>query len=73
MSRIEQSKNVAQITRCDLSCFEYPDDLPSRTTGTQFGSSLCLEPSRYLFRFAIDEDEIGDYQLTVTRTDRPCD
>lgn len=63
---------LVRITRCDISCFEYPDDLPSRTTGHQFGSYLCLEQGRYLFRFAIDEDQEGDYQLAVTRTDRPC-
>jgi hypothetical protein len=60
------------ITRCDLTCFEYGDDLPSRTTGSQFGSSLCLERAKYLFRFAIEEEMLDDYQLAVTLTDRPC-
>jgi len=60
------------ITNCDISCFEYPDDLLSRTFGTEFGSSFCLEPARYLFRFAIDEDLQDDYQFAVTRTDYPA-
>lgn len=64
---------LLNIARCDLSCFDYGGDWLSHTTGYEFGGGFCLEPSRYLFRFAIDEDEIGDYQLTVTRTDRPCD
>jgi hypothetical protein len=69
--RPEQSSalELFQITRCDLSCFEYPDDLPSRTTGTQFGSSLCLEQGRYLFRFSIDEDDLDDYRLIVQAID----
>jgi len=60
---------LVQITRCDLSCFEFPDDLPSRTTGTQFGSHLCLAQGRYLFRFTVDDTQSGDYELTVARTD----
>jgi len=65
---------VIRITRCDLSCFEYDDDLLSRTTSTQLGSGFCLQPAQYLFRFAIDEDVDDDYSFAVTRTDYPaCD
>jgi hypothetical protein len=63
---------LVRITRCDISCYEYPDDLPSRTTGYQFGSQLCLEKARYLFRFYVEEDAQDDYRLIVRRTDRPC-
>lgn len=62
---------LIHITRCDISCFEYPDDLLSRTTGTELGGGFCLEPAQYLFRFAIDERQAGDYQLIVTLTDSP--
>lgn len=63
-----------RMARCDLSCFEYPDDSLSRTTGYEFGASFCLGPSRYLFRFAIAEDELDDYRLIVHHTDYPsCD
>lgn len=73
-----QLSNVApeliRITRCDISCFEHPDDLLSRTTGTELGSSFCIEPGQYLFRFAIDEAAHDDYRFAVTRTDYPpCD
>jgi hypothetical protein len=65
---------LIRITRCDLSCFEHPDDLLSRTTGTHLNASFCLEPAQYLFRLAIAEDELDDYRLIVTRTDYPaCD
>jgi hypothetical protein len=65
---------LIRITRCDISCFEYPDDLPSRTTGTSLNSGFCLEPAQYLFRLSIAEDQIDDYRLIVTRTDYPfCD
>jgi hypothetical protein len=65
---------LIRIIRCDISCFEYPDDLLSRTTGTLIGEGFCLEPSQYLFRLAIAEDLIDDYRLIVTRTDYPsCD
>jgi hypothetical protein len=64
---------LLHIARCDLSCFEYGSDWLSHTTGYEFGGGFCLEPSRYLFRFAIAEDELDDYRLIVTRTDQPCD
>jgi hypothetical protein len=64
---------LIEAARCDLTCFEYASDSPSRTTGYDFYGEFCLEPSRYLFRFAIDEEELDDYRLIVTRTDRPCD
>jgi hypothetical protein len=64
---------VIRITRCDLSCFEYPDDLLSRTTGTYLSGGFCLDPALYLFRLAINEDDLDDYHLIVTLTDRPCD
>ena len=65
---------LIRITRCDISCFEYPDDLVSRTTGTSLGSGFCLEPAKYLFRLAIAEDQVDDYRFIVTRTDYPfCD
>jgi hypothetical protein len=62
-----------QVTRCDITCFEYADDNLSRTTGTYLSGRFCLEPGRYLFRFAIAEDELEDYRLKVTRTNDPCD
>jgi hypothetical protein len=65
---------LVRITRCDLSCFEYGNDLLSRTTGTYLNGGFCLEPAQYLFRFAIDEEMLDDYRLIVTRTDYPaCD
>lgn len=65
---------VIRITRCDLSCFEYGEDLLSRTTSTELGSGFCLEPAQYLFRFSIDEHADDDYRFAVTRTDYPtCD
>ena len=56
-----------------MSCFDYGDDLLSRTTGTYVSSGFCLDQARYLFRFAIAEDELDDYRLIVTHTDQPCD
>jgi hypothetical protein len=41
---------------------------------TAAAALLVLEPSRYLFRFAIAEDELDDYRLIVHHTDYPvCD
>jgi len=62
---------LVEISRCDLSCFDYADDSLSRLTGNQFGSGHCLEPSRYLFRFAVDEDVENDFELGIERADYP--
>jgi hypothetical protein len=62
---------LIRITRCDISCFEYPDDLLSRTTGTYLSGGFCLEPAQYLFRLAIADDVVDDYRLIVTLTDSP--
>jgi hypothetical protein len=63
--------DFVEISRCDISCFDYADDSLSRLTGNQFGSGHCLEPSRYLFRFSVDEDVENDFELTIDRTDYP--
>lgn len=68
------SFELVHINRCDTSCFEYPDDRLRRMTGPELSGGFCLEPSKYLFRFAIDEAEQGDYRLIVMHTDStPCD
>jgi hypothetical protein len=64
--------DFVEIRQCDVSCFEGRDVL-SLMTGTQLYGGFCLEPSKYLFRFAVDEDVENDYELNVMRTDRPCD
>jgi hypothetical protein len=62
-----------EISRCDISCFDADDSL-SRLTGNQFGSAHCLEPSQYLFRFAVQEDIENDFELSIERVDYPpCD
>ena len=62
---------LVEISRCDMSCFDYADDSLSRLTGNQFGSGHCLEPSRYLFRFAVQEDVENAFELSIQRTDYP--
>jgi hypothetical protein len=65
------SFDFVEISRCDLSCFEYADDFLSRSTGNHLGGGYCLEPSRYLFRFAVQEDIENDYELIIDRADYP--
>ncbi len=60
---------LMEIRRCDASCFDYENDVINSTTGYEIGAGFCLEPGRYLFRFAIDEDLEGEYSLNVTRTE----
>ncbi len=67
----DQPFEFVEITRCDSSCFDYVDDTLSGLAGNQFSSSHCLEPSKYLFRFAVDEDVDNDFQLSVERVDYP--
>lgn len=66
--------DVVEINRCDHSCFESGTDRLTPLTGTHLYGGFCLEPSKYLFRFAIDEGEQNDYHLGIERTDSsPCD
>jgi hypothetical protein len=67
----DQPFEFVEINRCDLSCFDYADDPLSGLAGNQFNSGYCLEPSRYLFRFAVEEDVENDFELNVERTDYP--
>lgn len=63
-----------RITRCDISCFEYSDDLPSQLTGDSIGGRQCFRPGRYLFRLAIDEELDEDYDFNVAlATIESCD
>lgn len=65
---------LVEISRCDISCFDYAEDSLSRLTGNQFGGAYCLEASRYLFRFAVEEGLENDYELSVLHSDDdlPC-
>jgi hypothetical protein len=64
---------LIEIRNCDISCFE-ARDLLSSLTGTQLGGSYCLEPSRYLFRFAVEEDIENEYELNIERVESlPCE
>ena len=64
---------LVEIRSCDGSCFEGRDAL-SVTTGTHLYGGFCLEPRKYLFRFAVDENLETSYDLIVERSDfRTCE
>ena len=66
----QQPIEFVAIRKCDASCIDAWDSLSS-LTGSQFGSGHCLEPARYLFRFAVAEDLDNDSELAVARVDYP--
>jgi hypothetical protein len=61
---------LVRIRKCNVSCFD-PGELLTSLTGTHLGGSYCLEPSRYLFRFAVADDVDNDFELSVQRTSHP--
>jgi hypothetical protein len=69
----DQPFEIIEIRNCDTSCFEGADALSS-LTGIHLGGGYCLEPARYLFRFAVEEDVDNTYELNVRRVDpQPCE
>jgi hypothetical protein len=69
----DQPFEPIEIRNCDASCLDTGDALSS-LTGIHLGGGYCLEPSRYLFRFAVAEDVENDYELRVRRVfEEPCE
>lgn len=67
----DRTFDFVEISRCDISCFDYGDDDLSRVTGNHLGGGHCVEPGKYLFRFSVDEDVDNDYVFNIERADYP--
>jgi hypothetical protein len=73
-SQEDRTFDFVEISRCDLSCFDYGDDELSRVTGNYLGGGHCVDPGKYLFRFSVDESVDNDYVFNIERADYPpCD
>jgi hypothetical protein len=67
----EHPFDFVEISRCDISCFEYGEDELSRVTGNHLGGGHCVEPGKYLLRFSVDESVDNDYIFNIERADYP--
>lgn len=70
-SQEDRMFDFVEISRCDISCFEYGDDELSRVTGNHLGGGHCVEPGKYLLRFSVDENVDNDYVFNIERADYP--